>query len=155
MKIAKASLLGLLLTLCMLHTAAQNQKLPVNEPDYNKPRLFADLPAKMNLRMPDLEVLFGLTVGARVSVQATDQFLLEGLVVSTSDAPDESSKSIVIRSSTRIGATFTFTRIRNTDGTIGYIGRMISRSNGDAYTISFENGQYILEKKNLYDLVSE
>lgn len=147
--------LGVLLCLCSLHSIAQDQKVPLNETDYNKPKLFNDLPQKMNLRVTELENLFQYQVGSPVNVRITDNFLFEGVVVSTSDAKDISVKTVVIRSTNREGASFTFTRTTSKEGGNTYLGRIISRNNGDAFEILPENGTYVLQKKNLYDLISE
>ena len=150
-----ASAVGVLLFMCSLSSFAQEHKLPVNEPDYSKPQLFADLPQKMNLKITAMDNLFQLAVGAVISVQVSDAFTFEGTVVSKSDAQDANVKSIVIRSSNRQGATFTITRTTDAGGSTSYIGRIMSTKNSDAYEIAMEKGQYVLQKRNLYDLISE
>jgi hypothetical protein len=155
MKKLKASAIGVLLTACCMYAGAQEQKIPLNEPDHNKPKLFNNLPQKMNLKLSEVESVFNYAIGAAVNLQVTDKLLFQGTVVSKSDAKDASVKSIVIRSASLQGATFTFTKTKNTDGSFNYIGRIMSRNNGDAYEIKSENGQYILEKKNLYEMIAE
>jgi len=154
MTLLKAVAFGLLMAACT-SSFAQEQKLPVNEPDYNKPKLFADLPQRMDLHLTVLENIFQLQVGSAVRLQVTDALLFEGTIVSKSDAQDAGVKSIVIRSSNMMGATFTFTKTSTTSGTSSYIGRIMSRNNSDAYEIAMEKGQYVLQKKNLYDMISE
>jgi hypothetical protein len=154
MTLLKAVAFGFLLAVCTT-SFAQEHKLPVNEPDYNKPKLFADLPQKMNLHLAALENLFQLQVGSTVTLQVTDALVFEGTIVSKSDAQEAGVKSIVIRSTNRQGATFTFTKTNGTSGTPSYIGRIMSRNNSDAYEIAMEKGQYVLQKKNLYDMISE
>jgi hypothetical protein len=144
-----------LLSLTALTSFSQEKKIPINEPDYGKPRLFSDLPQKMSMDVVSLEPLFRLTVGNSVSVQLTNEFILQGVVVSTSDINDAALKSVVVRSTNRQGAIFTFTKTTRPDGSFAYIGRMMSRNNGDAYEMALENGTYVLQKKNLYDLISE
>lgn len=144
-----------LLTLCYLHSSAQGSTLPTNEPDYNKPKLFSDLPAKMNLRLADMESLLNLPVGAQVNSQVASGFSLVGTVVSKSDAKDALVKSVVIKSHTRQGATLTFTRITKEDGSYSFIGRMISKGSGDALEIAKEGTEYIIRKKGTYDLINE
>src|SRR5215211_7182757 len=153
MKRFKTGAICVPLFLCCLFSRAQNQKTPFNEPDYNKPKLFADLPAKMNLKVSETETLFKFSVGATVSIELTDHFLFKGTIVSRAD--EASVKTVVIRSTNRPGASFTFTRTTNADKSFTYLGRIISRNNGDAFEIAQENGQYVLQKKNLYDLISE
>ena len=144
-----------LITACCMHASAQESALPLNQPNYNKPKLFADLPDKMPLRVGDLEGLFNLPVGKQITAMVANGFPFVGTVISKSDGADTSVKSIVVNSLTRQGATFTFTRITGKDGTVSYIGRMLSKANGDALEIAKEGDQYIIRKKNLYDLINE
>ena len=153
MKKLKASALGVLLTVCCLHSEAQDQKIPLNEPDHNKPKLFNHLPQKMTLKLSDVASVFNYTVGAAINVKLTDNFLFQGTVVSKSE--DATVKSIVIKSANLQGATFTFSQTTKEDGSFNYVGRIMSRNNGDAYEIKAENGQYVLQKKNLYELIAE
>lgn len=155
MKKLKGIAFGVLLSACFFHAGAQEQKIPLNEPDNNKPLLFADLPQKMNLKLTNMESLLDKTIGTAVSIQASDDFLFEGTVVSTSDRQEASVRTVVIRSSNRPGALLSFTRTTGASGRVSYVGRIVSRNNGDAYEITEEKGQYVLQKKNLYDLMSE
>jgi hypothetical protein len=155
MKQLKASAIGVLLSLCYIQAGAQEKQIPINEPDYNKPKLFNSLPQKMNLRLSEVASVFDYAVGTVVNLQLTDNFLFQGLVVSKSDPKDLAVKSIVIRSASLQGATFSFSKTINTDGTESYIGRIMSRNNGDAYEIKKENNQYVLQKKNLNEIIAE
>ena len=153
MKKLKASAFGVLLTVCFLHSEAQNQKIPLNEPDHNKPKLFNHLPQKMTLKLSEVESVFNYSVGSAINLKITDNFLFQGTVVSKSE--DATVKSIVVKSANLQGATFTFSKTTKEDGSFTYIGRIMSRNNGDAYEIKAENGQYILQKKNLHELIAE
>lgn len=155
MKILKTGALCVLLCIACMSTFAQKESLPVNEQDYNKPKLFADLPDKFTLDVPAFESLLELTEGQTVNVRLTGPFNYHGTVVSKSDPIDGSSKSVVIKSINRQGAVLTFTRNKNADGTYSYIGRILSYKNSDAFQIEQENGQYVMVKKNLYDLFNE
>lgn len=155
MKKIQAVTLSAFLIFSGLSSFAQTEKIPLNEPDYNKPKLFNDLPEKMKLNLSDMEGLFSYTPGKEVSVRASDNFLFEGVVVSVSDEKEASLRSVVINSSNRPGALLTFTRTVNSEGTVKYLGRIISRRNGDAFDITQEDGVYILKKKNFYDLMNE
>lgn len=155
MKIRKpGALLGLLLT-AYVYTAAQNTPPPVNQPDYNKPKIFTDLPNRQVLRLAEAEALLNLPVGATANAVIADGWRLAGTVVSKSNAADLSSQSVVIKVPARSNATFTFTRIKNADGTVLYRGRLLSRSAGDALEIVKENAAYIIRKTGYYDLISE
>ena len=153
MKNLKPTAFCVFLCLSFLLSRSQNQNIPLNEPDRNKPQLFADLPSKMNLRISETENLLKLSVDSPVTVLLADNFLFKGMVVSKSVDPTVSS--IVLRSTNRQGAIFTFTKRLNDEGGFTYLGRIMSKNNGDVFEISQENGQYILQKKNLYDMISE
>lgn len=153
MKTLKTFAVGVVITLCYLQGAAQKASVPLNEPDYNKPKLFADLPQRMNLKVKEMASLFNLPVGTVINAEATEHFRLKGTIVSK--AEDATVKSVVIRSTNKQGAIFTFTKVVNADGSSHYMGRMISRQHGDAFEIVRENGQYVLNKIGLYDMLNE
>jgi hypothetical protein len=154
MKNLKAIATGALLAICCLHCGAQEKKIPINEPDYHKPRLFTDLPQRMNLDVASTESILNSKAGANVSIRLSEKFVFEGIVVSHSDG-DSTVLSIVVRSTNRPGTNFTFTRTINADGSFRYRGRILGKNNGDAYEIINDRGTYVLEKRNLYDLLSE
>lgn len=154
MKTLKTIAIIALFGLSSLCSNAQ-EKIPVNEPNYNKPKLFEDLPQKMNLTISDMQSLFDLSVGTSVMAKLTKNFHFKGTIVSKSGNAETSVRSVVIKSTTRQGAVLTFTRITNEDGSLIYRGRIISKESIDAYEIVKENDQYILEKKNYYEMVRE
>lgn len=154
MKILTTGALCVLLHAFALSGAAQNN-LPLTEPDYNKPKLFDDLPSKFPLDIKLVETFLDLPVGQTLAVPLTKGLRYQGVIVSKSDATDPNLKSIVVKSTNRGGSVFTFTRLRNEDGSYTYLGRILSHKHGDAFEIEFENGQYILNKKQLYDLFNE
>ena len=127
----------------------------VNEPNYNRPKLFDDLPQKIILTISDMEPLFDLPVGTPVMAKLAKSFQFKGTIVSKSGNNGSSVRSLVIRSSTRQEAILTFTKVINDDKSFVYQGRIISMSSIDAYEIVKENDQYILQKKNFYEMVRE
>ena len=155
MKSVQSCAVAALLTLLSLSSSAQDNFKTVNEPDYNKAKIFSDLPQKMNLRLADMESLINLPIGSSVNTFAANNFRIMGTVVSKSDANDASAKTVVIKLNNRQGATLTFTRTTKADGTTSFIGRILNRNNGDAFEIVKENGQYVFMKKGVYDLISE
>lgn len=152
MKNLSTAVLSVCITLFSLCAAAQHD-VPINEPDYNKPKLFADLPDRINFNPEGLTTLFKLQVGQTANIPLTSNFSFAGIVVST--ANNDNATSVVIKSTNRLGARLTFTRVVNDDKTIKYIGRIISLQHGDTYEIISENNQYYFQKKGLYDLVNE
>ena len=76
-----------------------------------------------------------------------------GQVISRSD--DNTIHSVVIRSANFNGATLTLSSSAQPNGTVKFTGRIISFQHGDAYELQNQNDQYILIKKNFYDLMNE
>ena len=152
MKNLSTAVLSVCITLCSLCASAQKD-VPINEPDYNKPRLFADLPDRINFNPANLTNLFQLQVGQTANIPLTGNFTLTGTVVST--ANNDNATSVVIKATNRPGARLTFTRVITDQKIVKYIGRIISLQHGDVYEIVSENNQYYFQKKGLYDLVNE
>ena len=153
MKCLKTIPVFILLSCFYLQSSAQQTTVAINEPDYNKPKLFADLPDKMPLDVSSIENFFSLRTGSSTRVLPSINTLFVGNIVSASDV--QNAKTTIISLTNRPGATFTFTKITNSDGTIAYRGRIISRNNSDAFEVVKEKDQYFLIKKNLYDLMNE
>ena len=156
MKNLKLAAFCLCLTICSLYSFAQNEQkksVPVNEPDYSKPKLFADLPDRINFDPAHLLSLLITPVGQSISLEVTPAFTLSGLVVSK--ANDQNSASVVLRLTNRPGARLIFTKLTGANSSVKYIGRIISLQHGDSYEINSENGQYYFKKKGIYELVTE
>jgi hypothetical protein len=149
-----------LASLCLLSsilcatTYAQN-KVPVNEPDQNKPKLFTNLPDKIPVDTGDLQSLISAETGKNVSLRLGQNSLnnISGRIISRSD--DNTIHSVVIRSANFNGATFTLSSSAEPNGTVKFTGRIISFKHGDAYELQKQDEQYILIKKNFYDLINE
>jgi hypothetical protein len=156
MKNLIVTLLTACISFCALATAAQalpTKKLPLNEPDYTKPKLFADLPDRIDFNPDDLLNLFELQPGQSVSVTIGRGFIFAGDLVSKSN--DNHSSSVVIQSTNRPGARLVFTRINGENNSVKYLGRIISFKHGDCYEIVSENDHYYFKKKSIYDVISE
>jgi hypothetical protein len=155
MSILKTSAIGVIVLLIVTSATAQTTSVPINEPDYNKPRLFSDLPQRMDISVQLLEQLFALPVGNTVVQQLSTQLRIDGTIVSKSSVYDVNVKSVVIRCHNRAGALFTFTRTTDAQGNAQYLGRIMSALHGDAFEIVKDNGIYVMTKIGLYDLVNE
>ena len=155
MKNLKTSAFAALLAVSYLQSPAQNSTVPINEPNYNKPKLFSDLPNNLKLRLTDMEALLNFPVGTQVNTSIAADFPLAGIVVSRSNQAEAFVKTVVIKSSNRPGAAFTFTRVTNPDGSFIYTGRMMSKDAGDAFEIVKERDVYVIRKRGLYDLINE
>jgi hypothetical protein len=152
MKSLKTLAVCVLLSVSCYTASAQN--LPLNEPDYNKPKLFNDLPAKFPVDMQAMDLLLEQSNGRSVSV-VLNNTTIHGVVMSKSSETDTQLKSIVIKLTGRMDATFAISKVYNANGSTTFNGRIISRNHGDAYEITQENGVYILIKKTLHELISE
>jgi hypothetical protein len=134
---------------------ADAQPLPINEPDYNKPLVFSHLPKVMDLNIADLEALFSIPVGGTVNRNISPLLPFKGTVVSKSDPASLLVQSVVVRSAFPKSLVFTFSKVVGDDGSVNYLGRIMSLDNSDAYEIQFENRKYVFKKKHLYDIISE
>ena len=143
--------------LCSLGSFAQNKTIPVNEPDYNKPKLFANMPDKIPVSADELNALFITQVGRPANLNAASdvQAKFEGEVISVSDQSVQGLQSILIRSTNFNGARMSFSKITQEDGTVKYTGRIISFKHGDLYELQNQQGQLVLVKRNFYDLINE
>src|SRR4051812_42922251 len=119
MKTRKLVTACVLFCLSYLYSTAQ-EKIPINQPDYNKARLFQEVPQKINLKVSDMESLFEFSVGTSVTAKFSKEFYLQGTIVSKSNDP--SVKAVIIRSTNKPGAVFTFTKITKNDGSSIYKG---------------------------------
>jgi hypothetical protein len=150
-------LLGICLTLSIISaTSSAQEAIPVNEPDHNKPRLFTALPDKISIDVATLQNLLITEQGkdVKLALGGTTQTDFNGKVVSRADKYNN-IRSVVIRSSNFNGATFTLSSSIRSNGTVKFTGRIMSFQHGDAYELQNQNDQYILIKKNLYDLMNE
>jgi hypothetical protein len=156
MKVLKPSAIGVLLSVCMFQAAAQQnaKKLPVSHYDYNKPKLFKELPNRINVPLKNFDGAFDFEVGKTVNLPFASNFQFTGTVVSKAEDAAANVKSIVIKSSNNIG-TLALSRTINADNTISYRGMIMSFQHGDAYEIAYEDGLYYFVKKGLYDLYDE
>ena len=137
--------------------AQNNVTPPFNEPDYNKPLLFAHLPSKIAINLQYIDPLFNAQVGTVVDMSFSDNgsFRFDGKVVTATSKLNGSVQKLMIKSSNYNGANFLITKTIRTDGTIQYHGRILSFKYGDFYELQKDKTGYYLQKKNFYDLVNE
>ena len=135
--------------------AAQEHQIPLNETNYSRPKRLADVPEKFPLQMTELSKLLQLPLGAKVKALISKNFLLTGTIISKSDPADKAVQSVVVKSTNRLGMTFTFTRLTEEDGSFTYSGRMLDRNAGDALEIAKEGQGYVMRKKGVHEIISE
>ena len=153
LRIPALCLCAMLLSLCGF---AQNNSVTDQG---NKPKLFSSLPDKIPVTIDQINALFDVQVGvaASLNISANASQKFSGNVVSKANSKEKESnlESVVVRSTNFNGATLTITRTVNKDGTIAYVGRIISFQHGDVYELQNLNGTYTLVKRNLLDMVNE
>lgn len=144
----------MLYSLCL---SAQHEKPPVTEPDYNKPKLFNNLPDKIPVSLDEINNLLNAEIGlsASLKLSTTSNMRFDGEVVSSASKYGNSIKSVVIRSTNYNGARFTVSKLTSPEGIESYVGRIISFQHGDLYELQTQEGQLVLVKRNYYDLVNE
>ncbi|MBS1759195.1 MAG: hypothetical protein JST23_03645 [Bacteroidetes bacterium] len=156
MKNLRIALLCSIITFSSLCASAQMTL--VREPDYNRPKLFSDLPDEIPVRIAALNELFSTSFNQTINKQLASgngSFAIEGKVINENKAISDRVQTVIIKSSNFKGATLTLVKIDNEDGTTSYSGRIISFTNGDAYILEKKNSGYVLSKKGFYDLVNE
>jgi hypothetical protein len=157
MKNNQILVLGLLFLATTFNLNAQDGNIPLNEPNYNKPRLFNLLPARIEMSTAKLQELIGTPNGqtAQIPVAADQATEIAGEVIGAVSKYNNTIQSVVIRCSDFDGARLTLSKVNMPDGTTKFTGRIISIRHGDLYQLEQENGTWALVKKNFYDLVNE
>jgi hypothetical protein len=157
MKNLRTATLCASMIVCSVISFAQKVKPPVNEPNYNKPRLFDHLPDRIPVTASELDMLIDGEVGQSASVRFSganaQQF--DGEVVSTAIKYGNKLRSVVIRSTNFNGARFTLSKITSAEGKVTYTGRIISFQHGDLFELQEQAGELVLVKRNYYELINE
>jgi hypothetical protein len=157
MKNRRTAILCACLILSGLCATAQTTTVPVNEPNYNKPTLFQNLPASIPVSADKLNSLFTMTLGRGITVDLSNNssFQFAGTVVSKVSKYENSILSIVIKSTNYNGASLSVSKITSANGSVTYTGRILSFQHADLFQLEKQNDQFMLVKKKFYDLVNE
>ena len=158
MKNLRTTVICACLTVCSLYSGAQESKVIVNEPNYNKPRLFDNLPPVIPVSIDNLNGLVNSKAGSIINTSfAADAKTasFEGHVVSVVSKYEDKLQTVVIKSTNYNGATLYISRVITEDGTIKYNGRLVSFQHGDLYVLQPKDGGFELVKKNYYDVINE
>lgn len=148
------------LSIIVTGTCAQAQsstdRVPLNEPNPNKPLLFASLPDNIPVRTEQFAAVLDLESGAPVNFTIGTALRLQGQVVSTASKYNNTIQSVVIKSTNYDGARLTITRVVNPqDNSVRFTGRIISNAYGDLYELQNKDGAYSFVKRGFYELVNE
>jgi hypothetical protein len=147
--------------LCMLTCAiaSAQDKVPLNEPDYNKPKLFNNLPDQIPVDITELKnfISGNAETGKPAQLKSSDDKIpgFDGKVVSSASKYQNTMHSVVIRLNNFNGATLTLSSSIQADGTVLYTGRIISFQHGDLYELQKKDDKYFLIKRNYYELINE
>lgn len=158
MKNLRIPVLCACITFCSLFSAAQDQKVIVNEPNYNKPRLFDNLPEVIPVSIDNLNGLINTKTGAIINTTLSSDARtapFQGNVVSSVSNYENQVQSVVIKSTNYNGATLYISKVIAGDGTIKYNGRLMSFQHGDLYVLQQKDGAFVFVKKNFYDVINE
>jgi hypothetical protein len=158
MKNLRATLFCVCIIFFSLCATAQTQKYVINEPNYNKPRLFDNLPAEIPVSMDNLNELISAKAGASINTNLSSDARtarFEGKVVSSVRKYDDKVQTVLIKSTNYNGATLYISKVTTVDGTEKYNGRLMSFQHGDLYVLQQKDGGFVLVKKNFYELVNE
>lgn len=144
-------------TLYSLYASAQNQGLRASGLNANRPKLFHSVPEKISINTNNLNNLLNTPVGQTVNINLSNNstFQFEGNVVSASDEKESNIQTVIIQSTNYNGARLTLSKIRNSDGTTSYSGRILSFQHGDLLEIKNQDGHYILVKRKLNEIINE
>ncbi len=145
-----------------LTVGAQEKSVQLNEPDYNKPKLFNTLPATLKVTNGELETLIAPAKSAARGKATEDITKMRAKVaglssqyIAANSRIENEYNSVVMVLNDYPGATLTLTSVAKEDGTLVYTGRIISFKHGDAFVLELVNGQYQWTKKGFYDLIAE
>ena len=158
MKNLRTTVICACMTLCSLYSAAQDQKVIVNEPNYNKPRLFDNLPEVIPVSIDNLNGLVNAKTGASINTSLstdTKTVPFTGNVVSSVSKYEDKVQTVVIKSTNYNGATLYISKVIAEDGSVKYNGRLMSFQHGDLYVLQQKDGGFVLVKKNFYDVINE
>lgn len=138
-------------------SAQEESTIPLNEPNFNKAKLFGSLPENISVNINTLAgSLLSSEQGSRVTIVVSPSLTVQGTVVSTASKYEETIKSVVVRLTNYNGAVFSFSRLVDREtGAVSFTGRIVSMAHGDLYELKNNNGQYSLVKKTFYELVAE
>jgi hypothetical protein len=155
MKNLRTFLLCACITAYSVCSFAQSGTAPLNEPNPNKPLLFASLPDLINVDVNLFGQLLNTPIGSAVNIPVSAAFRFQGQIVSSVSKYGNSIRSVVVRSVNYSGACLSLSRITDGDGMISYTGMIMSMVHGDLYELQNQNGQYSFVKKKFYDLINE
>ena len=141
------------ISLFCFSASAQENRIPINEPNEKKPLLFSELPSNIAVQPDRISSLFSAEPGQAITLDLPS-FHFEGLVMSVVTKYENTIQTIIIRSTNYDGARLTLSKINGPDG-ISYTGRIMSMQHGDVYELKQVNNSLALVKGRFNTLVNE
>lgn len=154
MNYRKTSLL-FLFAFCIYAKASAQKVLTPGQPQGVKPRLFKEISDSLPVNTSKLQPLLILKRGQVASIRLSDKFIFKGTVINSVNKYQDAIQTTIIKSVEYPDATLTISRVKRSDGSIVYRGRIISFQHGDCFELKNENGRYVFFKRNFEDMVNE
>ncbi len=158
MKNHRVVFLFVFLAFLQVRSAAQIQPAPINQPDYNKPKLFNGLPVSVSVNTQTLDNLLQASRGASINVNLSadaNALPVNGQVISSSSENDGTLQTVTLRATNYNGAILFISKVKLPGGDWKYNGHIIDRRFGDAYILEQKDGLFYFTKKNYYDVINE
>jgi hypothetical protein len=157
MKNLRTTVICACISLFSLYATAQT---PVpNEPDYNKPLAFGNLPDFIPVSLSNLNDLVNSKTGENIVTTfstTSNSAPFAGTVVSAISKYDDKVQTVFIKSSNYNGATLYISKVTDSFGVTKYNGRMMTDfKHGDIYILQQKDGGFLLVKKNFYQVINE
>ncbi len=140
---------------CMVLPGIANCQIqpPLNQQPVERPALFAQLPEKIAIPVTALRQIFSASLNGNISVALGASFKIEGTVIAKANISPE-QLSINIRCNNFQNALLNISRITDADGSVSFIGRIVSMHHGDVLLLWEEKGQYtFIRQKQLLAMV--
>ena len=117
----------------------------INQPVADKPLLFSSLPEKIDCNLEEVDRLFSAVPSKKLVLQISNNLTLDGTVMEKVQQSPE-VLSINFKSANYSGALFNISRIIQ-NGTIRYVGTIVSKEHGDVLTLVKENEKYFFTRQ--------
>jgi hypothetical protein len=133
---------------------SSSQNIPINEPNRNKPLMFANKPSTSNCNTDSINALFSYNKSQVVRINLTNDLFFQGKVISKVIL-DSARISMVVTSQNYAGYILSLSRRILSNGLVSITGRLINTQYGDCYELVTSGNKQLLLKKNYYDLINE
>lgn len=146
---------ALALSLFSLHSFSQEISFrSAREKNMGKSALFTYVAERVAADPAIMQNLFAAQMGESMTVKFSDNLQLNGRVMMTEQ--ETNFQSITLRCTNFPGALFTLSKVTDADGSINYVGAIISNNHKDMISLEKDsNGNYAWVKKNLSEILPD